>query len=168
MQQRHAREWTLFGLAVGLMSMLVLTTHASAQPPSDGPRSFRDGGGPRGMFAGLRQLDLSEDQREELRALREQNRGEGEARREQLRIARQALTDAVMTDAVNESLIRALAAELATLEADAAVQTAHRHAAMLQILTPSQREELEALRAERRERWEERMADRRGRRGSRR
>ena len=83
---------------------------------------------------------------------------------EQLGAARSALREAVTDDVVNESLIRAQAAHVANLEADAAVQRAHVNVQILQLLTPDQRAELQELRTEAQERIGERLGRRRGRR----
>ena len=69
-----------------------------------------------------------------------------------------------MADVVNESTIRGLAAQIAPLEADAAVQRAYANAAVLQVLTPDQRAELRELQAEAQEGFSERRQRRRERR----
>ena len=122
------------------------------------------GGGLRGMLPGLRDLDLSDAQREAIRNIAEQNRSEGSGMAEQLGPARAFLHEAVMADVVNESTIRARAADVARLEADAAVQRAYVNAQIWQVLTPDQRAELRQLQAEATERMGERRGRRQGRR----
>ena len=113
-------------------------------------------------------MNLTDAQREAIRAIAEQNRSEGRAMAEQLGAARASLNEAVMADVVNESTIRARAADLARLEADAAVQRAYVNAEIWQVLTPDQRAELRQLQAEAEERRGERMSERRERRQGRR
>ena len=139
---------------ITLFATLALVPALFAQP------AFGDGsfmrGGPRGMVAGLRALDLEDAQRDRIREIAEQNREAGAAMAQQLQAARSALDEVVATDVVNESAIRARAAELATLEADAAVQRAYVTAQVLQVLTPEQRAEWRELRANAKERASER------------
>jgi Spy/CpxP family protein refolding chaperone len=150
--------------AAVLFAALTLTSVVQAQPGSRSPNGRFMGGGPRGMLPGVRNLDLTDAQREAIRDIAKQNRGKGSAMAEQLVAARSALQEAVTDDVVNESLIRALAADVANLEADAAVQRAHANAQILQLLTPDQRAELRKLQTE----AQERMGERRGRRQGRR
>ena len=58
------------------------------------------------MLPGLRDLELTDVQREAIRDIVEQNRSEGSAMAEQLGAARAALNEVVMDDVVNESMIR--------------------------------------------------------------
>ena len=148
---------------VVLFAALMLTSEMHAQPGSRGPDGRFLGGGPRGMLPGLRDLDLTDAQREAFGDVAEQNRSEGRAMAEQLGAARAALNEAVMDDVVNESTIRARAADVASLEADAAVQRAYMNAQLWQILTPDQRAELRQLQAE----AQERRGERRRRQGRR-
>ena len=122
------------------------------------------GGGPGAL---MRELDLTEEQQEQLRAVFEQ----GTAREtfERLRSSREALNDAIDNGA-DEATLRQLAYEVGTAEGDVAVERARTQAAMLEILTPEQREKWETLKAERKEerearrkRFEERRARHRDR-----
>ena len=153
MRHTNTRQRMMFGVAVGLLSAAALSAHLLAQPPGGGR-------GPRGGFPGMRDLDLSDVQRDSIRDIRQQNRSTQRPLNEQLRAARQALNEAVMTDVVNEPVIRALAAELAILEADATVLRAHTYAAIVNILTPEQRARLTERRAEAEERFRERRRER--------
>ena len=157
------RSATIGAFAVTLLAGLLITTQVQAQP---GPGGFgeRFGRGPDGLGRGLQQLSLSDAQRDEIRAIMESSRESGRPLMEQLRATRRALNDAVTNDVVNESEIRALAAQMAPLQAEAAVQRAHTHSAIMNVLTPDQRDELDALREEARERRRDRIRERRERR----
>ena len=144
---------------IALFATLALAPAVLAQPASGGPDGPFMRGGPRGILPGLRALDLEEGQRDRIREIAEQNRDAGAAMAQQVRAAREALNDVVVSEVVNESTIRARAAELATLEADAAVQRAYVSAQILQVLTPDQRAEWRELRAD----AKERAGERRGR-----
>ena len=167
MKVRTTRNGIVAGLVV-LFAALMFVSEMHAQPRSGSPDGRFMGGGPRGMLPGLREMNLTDAQREAIRAIAEQNRSEGRAMAEQLGAARASLNEAVMADVVNESTIRARAADLARLEADAAVQRAYVNAEIWQVLTPDQRAELRQLQAEAEERRGERMSERRERRQGRR
>ena len=154
----------IIAVAAVLVTALIFTAAVQAQPGSRSPGGRFMGDGPLRMLPGLRNLDLTDDQREVIRDIAEQNRDKGSTMVEQLGAARSALREAVTDDVVNESLIRARAAHVANLEADAAVQRAHVNAQILQLLTPDQRAELQELRTEAQERIGERLGRRRGRR----
>ncbi len=125
-----------------------------------GPGGFI-GGGPGGPFGGvmLRGLDLTEAQRDQVRAIMDARRAADTPLLERARTARQALQTAIQTQPVDEATIRARHAELATVEADLAVSQAQLHAELFNVLTPEQQAEL----AERREAMSGRMLERRDR-----
>ena len=163
MKVTTTRNGIIAGVVV-LFGALMFASVLHAQPGSRGPGGRFMGGGPHGLLPGLRALELTDAQREAVRDIAEQNRGEGSAMAEQLRAAQAALNEAVMDDVVNESTIRARAADVATLSADAAVRRAHVNAQIWQVLTPDQRAELRQLQAETQERRGERRSQRQGRR----
>jgi protein CpxP len=145
------------GLAVGLGTVV------SAQPhgPAGGEHRGRDG------FPGLRQLGLSDDQRQEVRRIMELHKAERQAIFQRLREARRAQSDAIVAVPVDEAAVRARSAELAKVETDAAVLRARVHAEVYNVLTPEQQERAKALRAEReargaqrREQWRKGRQDR--------
>ena len=111
----------------------------------------------------FRGLDLTDAQRDQIRTLSEQYRVSTEALREQLQSAREALQDALATNPVNEGQVRSATQTLATLQGEVEIMNARLRADAMVLLTPDQREELEARRAE----IEERRQDRDGPRGRR-
>jgi periplasmic protein CpxP/Spy len=140
-----------------------LGTAALAQPHGDAGGEHR---GMRGGFHGLRQLGLSDEQRQEVRRIMELHKAERQAIGERLREARRAQSEAVMAVPVDESAVRARSAELAKVETEAAVLRARMHAEVYNVLTPEQQEKAKALRAEReargaqhRERWKSERQD---------
>ena len=150
--------WTAL---VGSMLAVPLTLSASVQP--EGRRGFRGDRGGRGR-AILRELDLSEDQREQMRALRE---GTSRDIFERLMERRQALNEAVDNGA-DEATLRQLAYDFGEAEGDAAVERARMHAQVMEILTPEQREQYQALREERKQKMEKRRKRKQERRENRR
>jgi Spy/CpxP family protein refolding chaperone len=128
------------GMTVGLGTAVSAQLHG----PAGGEHR-----GLRGGFPGLEQLGLSEEQRQEVRRIMELHKAERQAIAERLREAHRAQSDAVMTIPVDEGAVRARSAELAKVEADAAVLRARVHAEVHNVLTPEQQEKAKALLAER-------------------
>ena len=117
-------------------------------------------GGPGGMFgAGLRGIDLTDAQREQVRAIMESHRDEQKAIGDRMQAARKALHEAVAADVFDENAIRAKAAEVGAVEADAAVLQAKIRGEVFALLTPEQAKKAKELRSE----MENRMKDGRGR-----
>ena len=163
MQVSNQRKGVIGGAVLVLAMALVLGADVWAQPGSQGFGGSM-GGGRGGMLRGLRQLELTDAQREQIREIANQNRAAGQEQAEGLRAARMALNEALMADVVNESTIRGLIAQMAPVEADVAVQHAYANAQILQVLTADQRAEWRQQQAEAQERFSEGVRQRRGRR----
>jgi protein CpxP len=110
----------------------------------DGPGGFGRGrggpGGPMGPLGGLplRELNLTESQREQVRTIVESRESETRAIGERAMAAREALHAATTSPSFDEGLVRTRAAEVAALDADLAVARARIFADIFQILTPEQ------------------------------
>ena len=142
--------WTAL---VGSMLAVPLTLSASIQP--EGRRGFRGdrGGGGRAIF---RELDLTEEQREQMHTLRKGQRGTSRDIFERLTERRNALSEAVISGA-DEATLRQLAYECGEAEGDAAVERARMHGQMMAILREEQQEQYLALKEERKQKQEERL-----------
>jgi protein CpxP len=127
-----------------------------------GPGMRGGPGGPFGM-AGLplRALDLTDAQRQQVRTIMESHRDEQKAIGDRMQSARKALHEAIAAEVFDEGAIRAKAAEIGAVEADAAVLQAKIHAEVFAILTPEQVTKAKELRTQ----MENRMKDGRGRGG---
>jgi Spy/CpxP family protein refolding chaperone len=129
-------------LVVGWVGMMGVTLSAS-----EGQRGGR--GVPPERLP-LRELDLSNLQRQQIQELREQN---GEAIRrahENVKKSRRELNDAIVSAVVNEGVIRALAVDLGLYEGNAAVQRAYLYAQTWDLLTADQQLRVADIQAERR------------------
>jgi len=156
-------QWMKRGLvaagAVAVLASLPLAVAAQdGHAPWHGRRGFMGG------FAGLRQLDLTDDQRQQIRAAMQSHRDEFRAIADRMRTAREAQEAAIEQMPLNEPQIRAASTELATAEADAAVLRARVHEQVFSLLTPDQQAKAKTLaaerkqfRAQRREEWRQRM-----------
>lgn len=167
------------GCAAGLALIVGATAALGAR--EQGPGGFRPGGGfgrrgpggpgpggPGGLVPGLRELDLTEAQREQVKAVMESHKAEFEAQAQKLGPAHQALGEVITAETLDETAIRQRAAELATVEADGAVLQAKVHAQVWVLLTPEQQQkarDLKAQRAQRRSEMQQRREQRRQQRG---
>ena len=173
------------GVGLALATVVLVATHAvqAAEAQRGGGRGGRGAwmGGPRGagpagaFLPPLRRLELTDEQREQVRTAIGESREAARTHARETRTAREALGEAVTTGAVDEDRLRTLGAELGRLAGDAAVRRAQVYAAVWQILTPEQQARAEEIKAEReerrnarRERMEERRERMRERRGERR
>ena len=109
-----------------------------------GPRGF---GGPMGDL-GLRGIDLTDAQREQLRTIMESHKQEFEAVRTKLREAHQGLATATNAQTVDEAAIRARSTALATALADDAILRAKVRVEVNGILTAEQLQQLQERRGE--------------------
>jgi protein CpxP len=145
--------------AVVLLTAAVLVTATvwARQESGDegcGPRFGRMHRAFGGGFDGfaLRQLDLTDDQREQIRSIREQNRESARAVGQKVMAARKGLRDAAAAETIDEAAIREAANVLATAEAEAAINHARIHAQVWKVLTPEQQAKAKELREQRRAR----------------
>jgi len=140
---------------------------ASAQGPGNPQRP----GGPGGRFAGpigpggrgiaglpLRELKLTDAQRQQIDSILERRRAEDDSLQTKLRAAFDAQRKAMETVPVNEGAIRVAMQELSALEADAAVKAAYVRAEVWGVLTADQQATVKKLQAERDRRAAERPA----------
>jgi protein CpxP len=152
MTKSMTRIGTAVGAAIltvglGAAALSIAGDQQNQAPTADGRRGGpgfggpgRGRGGPGGPLGGLplRELNLTDAQREQVRAIVESREAETRAIGERAMAARQALHAATTSASFDEGLVRARAAELAALEADLAVSRARIYADVFQILTPEQ------------------------------
>jgi periplasmic protein CpxP/Spy len=131
--------------------------HAQDQN-TDRPRPFRGGpggpgrfggpGGPMGMLPMLgRDINLTDAQRDQITSIANSHKEEWKAIFDRERTAHEGLNAAITADTVNDALVRQKSAEVAAVEADAAVARAHAFAEVVQILTADQKAKLKEMRA---------------------
>ncbi|OFW21988.1 MAG: hypothetical protein A3H97_02660 [Acidobacteria bacterium RIFCSPLOWO2_02_FULL_65_29] len=104
----------------------------------------------------MRQVNLTDAQREQVRSIVESHRDEMQALGERARPAHEALQAAINSGMFDEGTIRARYAEVANVEADVAVAQARVYSEVFQILTPEQQAEVTKLQGEMKERRPER------------
>ena len=118
-------------------------------PPPGGPGGpgMRGPGGPMGFGPGFRELDLTDDQKTQLKSIADSHRDEFRAVGEKMRAAREGMQALVEADSINESAIRAKSVEIAAVEADAIILNAKVRQESMQVLTSEQQQKLKDLRA---------------------
>ena len=142
--------------AVATSGVAIAIAQDAAQPQQrregPGPGRMGPGGpmrGPGGMGFDFRGLDLSDDQRAQMRKIRESHEAEFKQMGEKMRTAREGMRELIEADAINESAIRAKSTEVAAAEADFAILNAKVRGEAMQILTSEQQQKLKELRAQR-------------------
>jgi len=118
-------------------------------PPPGGPGmpGMRGGGpGPMGFGPGFRELDLSDDQKAQLKQIAESHREEFRAAGEKVGAAREGMRALVEGDTIDENAIRAKSQEIAAAEAEVMILNAKVRQQSMQVLTPEQQAKLKALR----------------------
>ena len=145
-------------LSLGLVAALAVPV--LAQGP-DSRRHGKRGGfgrvGPGAAGLPLRQLELTDAQREQVRGIVTARSAEMKTIHEKLRAARGAEHAAVTRIPVDENEVRARVTEAAAIEADLAVIRARVHEQIYQVLTPEQQQKAKTLQAERQKQRAERM-----------
>jgi protein CpxP len=149
------------GLVAIAMAGAVPALMAQDGPQRRGPGFGGQMRGPGGMGGEFRGLDLTDDQRAQLRKIREARQSEFKAAGDKLGAARQGMRALIQAETIDESAIRAKSAEVAAAEADVAILNAKVRAESLQILTAEQQAKLKELRTNR----QGQMKQRRGPRG---
>ncbi len=165
MLKRTTAALLLAGFMIPAAGVLT-ATQLNAQTPPTPVRLQRGAGGPREVMAErwLEDLNLSEEQRTQIRAIREGNQAEMQALHDQLRAEREAMHTLMASDAT-EAELRSQHDKLQTLHQEVADQRFENMLAVRAVLTPEQRAKLGDLLEERRETRRERRESRRENRG---
>jgi protein CpxP len=130
------------GLAAALLGGTALAT---AQGPQGGPGAFGRGprpGGPADF--GLRGIDLTDAQREQVRAIMESNRAALEQTGKALREAQRAFVEATAGSAIDEAAVRTRSTAVANAMADEAILRAKVRAEVHALLTAEQLQQLQS------------------------
>ena len=113
-----------------------------------------------GFRTGFRELDLTDDQKAQLKSIAESHRDEFRAAGEKARAAHDGMQALVEADSINESAIRAKSAEIAAAEAEVMILNAKVRQESMQVLTSEQQQKLKELRAAREAQMKQRQAAR--------
>jgi Spy/CpxP family protein refolding chaperone len=133
--------------AAGLAAAVVAYAQAPAQTPT--------------QPAPVARLNLSQAQKDQVKAFRDGQRKDVQAVRERMRAAHRQLREAMQADAPDESAVRTASAAVAAAQADHLALRAQAKGQLMQVLTPEQRQQMKEARAQRQTRRQDRV--RRGR-----
>jgi protein CpxP len=140
-------------LVTGITVSVVAQPQGGPGVPRQGMRRGGPMGGPGGIgFPGLRQLELTDAQKEQIRTITQSHRDQTRQIAERTREAQRALDVATEGSSVNEADIRAKSTALASALADGAIFRAKVNAEILGVLTAEQQQKLAARRTEREQR----------------
>lgn len=150
-------------IAAGLVAALAGgSAVAIAQAPQHGPGIHQRGPGPRGggprgfggpaADLGLRGIDLTDSQREQVRTIMESHKAEFQTVGGKLHEAHRALGEATMAETLDEAAIRARSAEVASAIADEAILRAKVRSEVFGILTAEQQQKVKEQRTTRQRR----------------
>jgi Spy/CpxP family protein refolding chaperone len=117
-----------------------------------------------GEFGRASPLDLTDAQREQVRGIVGSHQAALKEIGDRLRVAHEGMEGLITADAVDEAAIRAKSAEVAAVQADAAVLRARVHHDVFSVLTAEQQAKAKELRAQRETRQKERAQNFRERR----
>ncbi|MEO7157887.1 MAG: Spy/CpxP family protein refolding chaperone, partial [Vicinamibacterales bacterium] len=117
-------------------------------PPPGGPGGpgMRRPGGPMGFGPGFRELDLTDDQKAQMKSIAESHRDEFRAAGEKARAAHDGMQALLEAETIDEAAIRAKSSEVAAAEADLMILNAKVRHESMQVLTSEQQAKLKALR----------------------
>jgi len=149
--------------AVGIATIGAQSGQTQGTPPAQTdqrrPGGGRGFGGPLGGGAGRpfipRVPDMTDAQRDQIRAIADRHQAEMRPLMEKLRSAQMALEDAIVTNPSDEATIRLKSADVASAEADLAVIRGQVYAEVVALLTPEQQQKLQ----QQREQMKQRRAD---------
>ena len=152
----------VLGLAAGTPMLLASTSlDQDQQPPQRGFGGPPPGGpgmrgpgpmgpmGPMGFGPGFRELNLTDDQKEQMKKIAESHRDEFRAAGEKARAAHEGLQALMDADTIDESAIRAKSVDVAAAEAEVMILNAKVRHESMQVLTSEQQAKLKELQANR-------------------
>lgn len=142
-----------------LLALLAITsflgTAAAGQVPQQPSSALetQDGGDP------IRQLNLTPEQREQIRAIRENNRAERAVIKEHLDSANHALEEILNSEAPDEAFVEQRLRDVAAAQSAAMRMRVLTEVRVRRVLSPEQRKLLRSLQEEARESRRERLLD---------
>lgn len=151
---------TLIALVAVPMMLGSMAAMAKGPHGQDG----HHGGMRGGEQAIYKQLNLTDDQKEQMKELHKQLRSEAKEERkshhEDAKADRQQMDQLIMAEKFDEDAVRKLAQKMADNKAEGQVKFAKARYEMMQILTPEQKAKFQELRQQQREKQMEKMKER--------
>jgi len=144
-----------FALVLALVFGVVLAQNGQ----NNGTQSHKGfGRGRRGAGMMFSQLNLTDQQKSQLKDIFQSQRASAQPLRDELKTKRQALRAATTASNFNEDAVKAAAQDLASTQANLMVIRAETMRKAFAVLTPDQQAKLKELRTQRMERFKQRKA----------
>jgi protein CpxP len=166
------KKLTVAILSIVLVAMGAMFIFAQTETgPKDGKRGFgkrghfaKRGFGKRGGGMMLRGLDLTEEQKTQIKAIRQASRESMKPLHEQMKANRQKLAQLSESGTFDEAQVQAIAAEHGQLSAQMLVAREKVKAQIFNVLTPEQKAKAAEMKAQFQQKRQERMQKRMERR----
>jgi periplasmic protein CpxP/Spy len=159
------RTKKIAGAAVlSFMGLAAVGMAGEGRGPDGGRGGWSHRGGRHGFGMGMRELNLTDDQKAQLKQIREQQRESMKPLVEQHKALRDQIEQALSSGKADATRVGQLEIQLYGLRGQFKAQREKNHEAFLSVLTPEQKAQWEKARAERKQRMEERR-QKRGSRG---
>jgi len=99
------------------------------------------------MRRGMARLNLTQAQKDQMKAFRELQHKDSQAIGERMKVTRQQLQEAMKADIPDEAAVKAAAGAMATVQTEQFAMRARAKAQMMKVLTPEQQTQLKQQRA---------------------
>lgn len=159
-----SKNWRNFIIGFATAAVVSFGGYAAAQETADPDQDCKDKHsyhhhkGERSFPHMADVLQLTEEQKQTLTAHKEEQRVSYREHRQQIRQTQRALHQAVANSA-GDAEVTELAERLGDLTAQQTIARAKEKQFLLSILTPEQKEKMEQMRSERKNRWKEKRSD---------
>lgn len=154
------KKFTIGLLLAALVSLgTILAFGQQSDGENDGKR-MRGHHGKRGHFGMMKQLDLTDAQKEQIKAIRQASRESTQSLRENLKANREQLRQVTANGQFNEAQVQAIATQQSGIMAQLLVERTRVKSQIYQILTAEQKAKIEEMKAKMLERRQNRKAER--------
>ena len=159
------KKITVAILSIVLVAMGALFIFAQTAEKPDGKRGFGKKGHKRGGHAMMfRGLDLTEEQKAQMKQIRQTSQEKIKPIREQMKANRQKLTE-LSGGNFDQAQVQAIAAQQGSLTAQMIVERESIKSQIFQILTPEQKAKAAEMKTQRKQRMQERIQKKMNKRG---
>lgn len=150
-------------VAMGAMFILAQTAEKPEGKRGFGKKGFGKRGGHAMMFRGL---DLTEEQKAQMKQIRQTSKATIKPIREQMKANRQKLAELSANGNFNAAQVQEIATQQGSLSAQMIVEKERVKSQIFQILTPEQKAKAAEMQVQRKQKMQERMQKRMNKRGS--
>ena len=156
------KKLSVFILSIVLVAMGAIFIVAQTADKLEGKRGFgKKGFGKRGGYGMMfRGIDLSQEQKAQMKQIRQSSKETLKPIREQMKVNRQKLAELSADGNFDQAQVQAIAAQQGSLSAQMIVERERIKAQIFQILTPEQKAKAAEMKAQRQQKMQERRQNR--------